>query len=105
VSFRAFWLDRGDGKCPDGIAMYAFKHGNSSCWDCICVHTYAFTHVNQSAVQAESADEAKAQKRSKYRSLTGSYLLEPIAMETSGTYGESTRRIINEIEKISTGYR
>ena len=91
-------LDRGDGKRPDGITIFPFKNGKSLCWDSTCVDTYAETHLIGSAISAGSAaTEAETRKRRKYGALLQQFLFEPIALETSGVYGESTARIVKEI--------
>ena len=44
-----------------------------------------------SAIQARAAaNEAESRKRSKYASLTDRFDFQPIAVETSGVFGEST---------------
>jgi hypothetical protein len=91
-------MDRGDGKRPDGITVFPFKNGKSLCWDCTCVDTYAETHLITSAVSAGSAAaKAETSKRRKYVALTRQFLFEPIAIETTGVYGETTTRIVKEI--------
>jgi len=100
-------LDRGDGKRPDGLTVYPFKEGRSLVWDCTCVDTFARTHLNNSAITARSAAcAAEALKRTKYSGLAGRYLFEPIAVETTGVYGDTTASIVHEIGRrivVATG--
>ena len=91
-------LDRGDGARPDGITVFPFKHGKSLVWDCTCVDTFAESHLNSSAVEAGfAAGEAETRKRRKYAGLGAAYIFEPIAIETTGVYGNTTGEIVKEI--------
>ena len=91
-------IDRGDGKRPDGVSVFPFSSGKCLCWDATCVDTFAESHLNSSAVAARSAANAAEEgKRRKYSSLAGRFRFEPIAMETVGTYGGTTGRLIMEI--------
>ena len=100
-------LDRGDGKRPDGITVYPFREGKSLIWDCTCVDTFARTHLNNSAIEARSAaTAAEALKRTKYSGLSGRYLFEPIAVETTGVYGGTTSSLVRELGRrivVATG--
>ena len=64
------------------------------------MNTFAESLVNEAAITAGSA-AAKAEnaKRTKYSRLISRYRFEPIAIETSGVFGHSTRIIISEIGK------
>ena len=96
-------ISRDDRRRPDGITMFAYKHGKALCWDCTCVDTFASTHVNESAVRAGSAaNAAETVKRSKYRSLTDRYQFEAVAIETAGTYSEGTKNIVRDIGRRLT---
>ena len=84
-------LDRGDGSRPDGITVFPFSRGRSLVWDCTCVDTYAESHLNSSAVGAGvAAGEAEVRKRRKYAAIGEAYDFEPITLETTEVYGEST---------------
>ena len=93
-------LNRGDGKRPDGITTFAFSDGKCLCWDATCVNTFAESSVNEAAINVGSA-AAKAEnaKRTKYPGLVRERRFEPIAIETSGVFGHTTRTIISEIGK------
>ena len=88
-------LDRGDGSSPDGIAVFPFSGGRSLVWDCTCVDTFGRVHLNRSAKDA--ANSAEERKRCKYAALAEAHQFEPIAIETMGVYGESTRVILRAI--------
>ena len=93
-------LNRGDGKRPDGITTFAFSEGRNLCWDATCVNTFSETSVNDTAIEAgQAAAKAENAKRSKYPDLVRRYRFEPVAIETSGVFGPSTRSIVNEIGK------
>ena len=48
-------LSSDDGRKPNGITMFAYKHGKALCSDSACVYTFVSAHVNESAVRARSA--------------------------------------------------
>ena len=93
-------LSRTDGKRPDGISIFPFSNGKALCWDATCVNTYCESAVNGAAVVAgHAAFKAENYKRTKYSNLIGNFRVEPIAIETSGAFGPSTKIIVNEIGK------
>ena len=93
-------INRGDGKRPDGITVGPFSQGKLLVWDATCSNTFAESSVNESAVEAgRSALKAEISKRAKYPDMVRNYMFEPIAIETSGVYGPSTKIIIQEIGK------
>ena len=93
-------LSRDDGKRPDGISIFPFSQGKALCWDATCVNTFNESDVNGAAIEAgHVASKAENTKRNKYSILARSYRIEPIAIETSGVFGSSTKNIINEIGK------
>ena len=93
-------LDRGDGKRPDGISLYPFSQGRPLCWDATCTNTYADSFIMESAVEAgAAAAKAEESKRIKYPEMVRRYRFEPIAIETSGVFGPTTRLIVQEIGK------
>ena len=96
-------VDRGDGRRPDGITVFPFASGRCLCWDATCVDTYAESNINNSAVEPGSAARgAEDAKRRKYEALTTRFRFEPIAVETSGVYGDTTASIIAEIGRRMT---
>ena len=48
---------------------------------------------------SSAAAKAENAKRTKYPGLVSRFIFEPIAIETSGVFGHSTRTIISEIGK------
>ena len=91
-------LSRDDGTRPDGITRYPFNRGRPLCWDATCVDTFAETSVPQNAIQAGSAAaNAEKAKVRKYSNLARRFKFEPIAIETLGVFGPTTKIIIQEI--------
>ena len=91
-------IDRGDGKRPDGLTIFPFVDGKSLVWDATCVNTYAASHLPAAAVIAgAAAKEAEVMKTRKYSELATRYRFQPVAFETSGTCGPSTRVFIRQL--------
>ena len=91
-------LYRGDGSRPDGITVFPFSGGRSWVCDCTCVDTFAGVHLNRSEMETGiAANSAEERKRRKYAALSEAHQFEPIAVETMGVYGESTRVILKAI--------
>ena len=91
-------LCRGDGQRPDGISLFPFSQGRALCWDATCMNTYAESSIYASVVTAgQAASKAEESKRSKYTDLVRRFRFEPIAIETSGVYGPTTKLIVQEI--------
>ncbi|KAF0308860.1 hypothetical protein FJT64_019983 [Amphibalanus amphitrite] len=67
-------------------------------WDATCVNTYADSHVLAAATSAgTAAREAEVKKRKKYDDLTQRFHFEPLAFETSGACGPSTKVFVREL--------
>ena len=93
-------MDRGDGRRPDGMTIIPYKNGKSLVWDSTCTDTFAATNINHSALQpGYAANLAEANKRQKYATLMDRYFFEPIAVETTGVLGNSTRILLKELGK------
>ena len=91
-------LDRGDGRRPDGMTIIPFKNGKSLVWDATCSDTFAACNINHTALQpAHAANAAETHKMQKYHNLTDRYIFQPIAVETSGVLGDTTRTLLKEL--------
>ena len=91
-------LDRGDGRRPDGMTVFPYKHGKPLVWDATCSDTFAATNIGHTALQpAHAANAAEASKVEKYRNLTDRYIFQPIAVETTGIVGSSTGAFLKEL--------
>ena len=85
---------------PDGISTFPFSQGKAICWDATCVNTFSECYVNDTATEAGlAAEKTEKYKRTKYHRLVGNFRIEPVAIETTGAFGPSTRNIVNEIGK------
>ena len=91
-------VDRGDGKRPDGMTIFPFTKGLCLVWDATCVNTYASSRLTSSTIKAGgAAGDAETEKRRKYSDLCRRFRFEPIAFETSGSCGPSTKKLLREI--------
>ena len=93
----------GDGTKPDGITIFPFSQGKALCWDATCINTFAESSINDTAIEAgHAAAKAENSKRAKYPDLVRRFRFEPVAIETSGAFGPSTKNIVYEIGKRIT---
>ena len=93
-------LNHGDGRRPDCITRFPFSKGKTLCWDAICVNTFAESTINNLAMEVgQAAAKAENAKRTKYPDLVRRFRFEPIAIETSGVFGPTTRNTVHEIGK------
>ena len=84
-------LDGGDGNRPDGITLLPYARGKSLIWDATCIDTFSPSNMIRSAILARAdTNEAESRKLSKYASPTNRFDLQPIAVETSRVFVEST---------------
>ena len=91
-------LDRGDGRRPDGVTIFPYHQGKCLTWDATCVDTFSSTAVVDSAITPGSAAmAAEERKRNRYSTLTDRYLFEPVAIETTGVMGPSTRSFLQRL--------
>ena len=91
-------LDRGDGRRPDGMTTFPFSSGRCLIWDSTCVDTYADYVIHKSATQAGSAAQAaENRKQRRYAELGRRFQFQPIAVETSGSLGQSTLPFLKEL--------
>ena len=89
--------NHGNNTRPDGINIFPFSRGKALSWDATCVKTYAESTVNITAGTADK--KAEDDKRARYFALSRTYRFEPIAIETSGVFGPTTKVIVSEIGK------
>ena len=90
-------LSGDDGRKPDSITMFAYKHVKPLRCVCTFVNTFASTHINISVLRAGSAaNAAETLKRTKYRSLNERYKFESVEIETAGTCSEETEIIVRD---------
>ena len=77
---------------------FLFQNNKRLFWDNTCVDTFNQTYLAKWALEAGAAmDQAKKRKRAMYQKITQIYLFEPNAVESTGVYGPSTRKLLNII--------
>ena len=91
-------LDNGDSRRPDGVTVFPYSQGKCLAWDATCVDTYCANSLVDAAIRPGSAaDAAEGNKRRKYASLTDRYIFEPVAIETTGVVGTSTKAFLQDL--------
>ena len=100
-------LSRTDGRRPDGLSLTPWSRGRCLLWDATCVHRLARSWVAMSASSGTpAADASEQKKRDKYLDLCNEYEFHPIAFETLGGVGSSTRSFLCSLGRriaITTG--
>jgi hypothetical protein len=96
-------LGQHDNKRPDGLSLVPWKNGRCLAWDFTCPDTLAPSHIN-TAVSGPGivANEAEAQKKTKYADLTSTYHFVPVAVETLGALGEEAAEFMHELGRRIT---
>ena len=91
-------LCTGSGKRPDGVTQVPWSRGRCLAWDATCPDTFAVSHVQASSTRAGSAAAAaEVQKCQKYADITTGVDFVPVAIVTSGTWGEQAIDLVKEI--------
>lgn len=92
-------LSRSDGKRPDGMTLCPWKHGKALVWDVTVTDTYCGSQVMGSAESAgTAAAKAEELKISKYMQLIPTYHFQPVALETSGSWGPKSTMFLNYVK-------
>ena len=69
-------------------------------WDATCPDTFAASHISQSSTEAGSAAaQAELKKQSKYDAIAQTHEFIPIAVETSGVWGEHGLNFVCDLGK------
>jgi hypothetical protein len=94
---------RSDGKRPDGMSLMPWKQGRSLLWDFTCPDTLALSHLSSTSISAGAAAlKAERAKELKYNELSSTFIFQPIAVETLGSWSTSGLRFIKGLgEKVS----
>ena len=91
-------LMRSDGKRPDGASIVPWKSGKLLVWDATCADTFAPSYRSFAAhAVGEVTARSEALKQIKYSELSHTHEFVPVAIETSGVFGESTYRFVKEL--------
>ena len=95
---KRYGVDRGDGKRPDGMTIFPFSQGRCLVWDSTCVNTFADSRLGDASLKAgAAAKKAEDGKRRKYSQLAQRFRFEPVAFESNGACGPTTRSFIREL--------
>ena len=87
-----------DGKRPDGVTQVPWNRGRCLAWDVTCPDTFAMSHVTASSSEAGSAAAAAETKKiRKYNDIISGVDFVPVAIETSGVWGDSAMSLIKEV--------
>ena len=91
-------LFRSDGKRADGVTLVPWKSGRALAWDVTCSDTSAPTYVSLAASGAgKVANLAETRKKQLYRELEATHHFIPVAIETSGVFGDEALALFREI--------
>ena len=93
-------LLRSDGKRQDGMTLVPWISGRPLVWDATCSDTFAVSYRSQATSGAGCvAALAEVGKEAKYSYLPTTYQFQPVANETSGAVGPSTRVFLKDLGK------
>ena len=88
-------LYRSDGKQPDGVSIVPWKCGQFLVWDATCPDTFAPSYSTIAAKQVGAvAQQAEEMKMQKYKHIDSCYFFTPVAIETSGVFGQKTTEFL-----------
>ena len=80
-----------------------WKKGRCLAWDATCPDTFAILHIQASSISAGSAAKiAEEKKITKYSDLPAGIDFVPIAIETSGAWGEKGFKLVHELGRRIT---
>src|SRR5882672_10485546 len=80
------------------MSLIPWKRGRSLVWDFTCADTFAPSYLGRSSVCASwAAKKAEERKNTRYAFLQPRFIFVPVAVETSGVWGEEGLRLIKAI--------
>ena len=83
--------------------LIPWQRGLSLTWNVTVATTLADSYISVSASSAGAAAEmAASRKQAKYAALSGSYVFQPIALETLGPINESAVQFLNDLDRRIT---
>ena len=87
----------------NNLTLFPYTRGKSLLLDATYKDTFSPSNMMRSAIQARAAaNEAESRKRSKYASPTDRFDFQPILVETSGVFGESTIDVVVRMSILDT---
>lgn len=87
-----------NGKRPDGVTQIPWRRGRCLAWDATCPDTFAACHVTACSDDAGSAAaNAEIRKCHKYEDIISGVDFVPVAIETSGAWGQQAIGLTKEI--------
>jgi len=85
-------------KRPVGTTQIPWRRGRCLAWDATCPNTYAQSYVLANRRKAGSAaTEAELKKLHKYQDISTSVDCIPVAIESSGVWGQHAMELVSEI--------
>ena len=94
---------RSDGRRPDGLTLIPWNVGRCAAWDVTVVDTVAKSYLHLTSQSAgASAEAAASRKLEKYKDLSSSYEIIPVAFETFGPVDPIGAAFIDGIGKRIT---
>ena len=91
-------LDRGEGRRPDGVTSFTFKHGKALAWDSTCTDSFSTNYLYSTILNPGSASSAAEDlKRRRYSQLVAVFEFMPEAVETSGIIGSAGCSLLTDI--------
>jgi hypothetical protein len=89
------------GKRPDGVSVLPWANGLRVVWDFTIIDSFAITYRRKALEgSGQVADIAEMRKMEAYRGLDIKYIIQPVAIDTLGAFGSSTRVFIDQIGKL-----
>ena len=89
---------RDDGKQPDGMTLFPWSKGKCVVWDYTCHDTLAPSYIGRSFKEAGcEATKAEIDKLNKYKGISTTFTVIPVAMETIGSWGKSGLKFVKDI--------
>ena len=82
----------------DGIKVVPWKSAHALSWDVTCIDIFVPSNVPTAALCAGMvARQSEERKNALYRELQSTHVFVPIAIETSGVFGEETMSFLKEV--------
>ncbi len=102
-------LSCSDGQRPDGMTLVPWSSGHPLVRDATCPDTFASSYANVSPPVLEAggvASLAEERNSAKYAHLGPQFIIQPVAIETSGAIGPSTLSFLEKLGRrihLATG--